>query len=274
MAYHNTERPNMHRRHFLHSLLAASVLTQTGCITAALMSRALSDGHRIGGTNSGPATSGRRVHNMGRFRLYADASFSQLIIVGENQHWILNTGAERDTLKQVLPNSIKSPAAWLFSNASLAMPANMAQDDAPKVSLRFFSVYSPLVLSPAQQQSLQALAYETDTNVAKDLAFMNQLVKHGALGANEPTLNRILFYSGKAYQALSAPAGFFEPAIAAGSFPEITETIDLNPATQAPQVAFALPASPVCIAASGQISLNGKPLLPLTSRVLLYPYRG
>ncbi len=264
----------MHRRHFLHSLLAASVLTQTGCITAALMSRALSDGHLIGGTNSGPATSGRRVHNMGRFRLYADASFSQLIIVGENQHWILNTGAERDTLKQVLPNSIKSPAAWLFSNASLAMPANMAQDDAPKVSLRFFSVYSPLVLSPAQQQSLQALAYETDTNVAKDLAFMNQLVKHGALGANEPTLNRILFYSGKAYQALSAPAGFFEPAIAAGSFPEITETIDLNPATQAPQVAFALPASPVCIAASGQISLNGKPLLPLTSRVLLYPYRG
>ena len=34
----------MHRRHFLHSLLAASVLTQAGCFTAAL-----SDGHRMGG---------------------------------------------------------------------------------------------------------------------------------------------------------------------------------------------------------------------------------
>ena len=264
----------MHRRHFLHSLLAASVLTQTGCITAALMSRALSDGHRIGGTNSGPATSGRRVHNMGRFRLYADASFSQLIIVGENQHWILNTGAERDTLKQVLPNSIKSPAAWLFSNASLAMPANMAQGEASNVSLRFFSVYRPHALSPTQQQTLQALAYETDTNAAKHLTFMNQMVKHGALGADEPTLNRVIFYTGKAYQASSAPAGFFEPAIAAGSFPEITETISLNPATQTPRVAFALPASPVCIAASGQVSLNGKPLQPLASRALLYPYRG
>ena len=90
----------MHRRHFLHSLLAASVLTQTGCTTAALMSRALSDGHRMGGKHSGPATSGRRVHDMGRFRLYADASLSQLIVVGENQHWILNTGAARDTLSK------------------------------------------------------------------------------------------------------------------------------------------------------------------------------
>ena len=259
----------MHRRHFLHSLLAASVLTQAGCFTAAL-----SDGHRMGGKHSGPATSGRRIHNMGRFQLYTDASLSQLIVVGENQHWILNTGAARDTLKQVLPSSIQSPAAWLLSNASLAMPDNMAQGDAPKVSLRFFSVYRPHVLSPAQQQTLQALGYETDSNAAKHLTFMNQMVKHGALGADEPTLNRVIFYTGKAYQALSAPAGFFEPAIAAGSFPEITETIDLNPATQAPQVAFALPASPVCIAASGQISLNGKPLLPLTSRVLLYPYRG
>ena len=264
----------MHRRHFLHSLLAASVLTQTGCITAALMSRALSDGHRIGGNNSGPATSGRRVHNMGRFRLYADASFSQLIIVGENQHWILNTGAERDTLKQVLPSSIKSPAAWLFSNASLAMPDNMAQGDAPKVVLRFFSVYRPHVLSPAQQQTLQTLGYETDTNAAKHLTFMNQMVKHSALGADEPTLNRVLFYTGKAYQASSAPTGFFEPAIAAGVFPEITETIALNPATQIPRVAFALPASPVRIAATGQVSLNGKPLQPLASRTLLYPYRG
>ena len=259
----------MHRRHFLHSLLAASVLTQAGCFTAAL-----SDGHRMGGNNTGPATSGRRVHDMGRFRLYADASLSQLILVGENQHWILNTGAERDTLKQVLPNSIKSPAAWLFSNASLAMPANMAQDEAPKVSLRFFSVYRPHALSPAQLQTVQALAYETDTNVAKDLAFMNQMVKHGALGANEPTLNRVLSYTGKAYQATPAPAGFFESAIAASSFPEITETISFNPATQAPRVAFALPASPVRIAALGQVSLNGKPLLPLASRTLLYPYRG
>ena len=259
----------MHRRLFIHSLLAASVLTQTGCFTAAL-----SDGHRMGGNNSGPATSGRRVHNMGRFRLYADTSLSQLIVVGENQHWILNTGAARDTLKQVLPSSIQSPAAWLFSNASLAMPDNMAQGDAPKVSLRFFSVYRPHALSPAQQQTLQALGYETDTNIAKDLTFMNQLIKHGALGANEPTLNRILFYSGKAYQASSAPAGFFEPAIAAGSFPEITETIALNPVTQAPRVTFALPTSPVRIAASGQVSLNGKPLLPLASRIQLYPYRG
>ena len=264
----------MHRRHFLHSLLAASVLTQTGCFTAALMSRTLSDGHRMGGNNTGPAISGRRVHDMGRFRLYADASLSQLIIVGENLHWILNSGAERDNLKQVLPSIIKSPAAWLFSNASLAMPANMAQGEVPKVSLRFFSVYRPHALSPTQQQTLQALAYETDTNIAKDLAFMNQLVKHGALGANEPTLNRVLSYTGKAYQATPAPAGFFEPAIAAGSFPDITETISLNPATQAPRVAFALPASPVRIAASGQVSLNGKPLQPLASRTLLYPYRG
>ena len=259
----------MHRRHFLHSLLAASVLTQTGCFTAAL-----SDGHRMGGKHSGPATSGRRVHNMGRFQLYTDASLSQLIVVGENQHWILNTGAARDTLKQVLPSSIKSPAAWLFSNASLAMPDNMAQGDAPKVSLRFFSVYRPHVLSPAQQQTLQALGYETDTNAAKHLTFMNQMVKHGALGASEPTLNRVIFYTGKAYQASPAPADFFEPAIAAGSFPEITETIGLNPATQTPRVAFALPASPVRIAASGQVSLNGKPLQPLASRALLYPYRG
>ena len=259
----------MHRRHFLHSLLAASVLTQAGCFSAAL-----SDGHRMGGKHSGPATSGRRVHNMGRFQLYTDASLSQLIVVGENQHWILNTGAARDTLKQVLPSSIQSPAAWLFSNASLAMPDNTAQGDAPKVSLRFFSIYRPHVLSPAQQQSLQALGYETDTNAAKHLTFMNQMVKHGALGADEPTLNRVIFYTGKAYQASSAPAGFFEPAIAAGSFPEITETIGLNPATQAPRVAYALPATPVRIAASGQVSLNGKPLLPLTSRVLLYPYRG
>ena len=259
----------MHRRHFLHSLLAASVLTQTGCFTAAL-----SDGHRMGGNNTGPATSGRRVHNMGRFQLYADASLSQLIIVGEKQHWILNAGAERNTLKQALPSSIKSPAAWLFSNASLYMPDNMAQGDAPKVSLRFFSVYRPHALSSAQQQTLQALAYETDTNVAKDLAFMNQLVKHGALGADKLTLNRVLFYTGKAYQASPAPAGFFEPAIAAGSFPEITETIALNPATQTPRVAFALPASPVSIAATGQVSLNGKPLQPLASRALLYPYRG
>ena len=259
----------MHRRHFLHSLLAASVLTQAGCFTAAL-----SDGHRMGGKHSGPATSGRRIHNMGRFQLYTDASLSQLIVVGENQHWILNTGAARDTLKQVLPSSIQSPAAWLLSNASLAMPDNMAQGDAPKVSLRFFSVYRPHVLSPAQQQTLQALGYETDSNAAKHLTFMNQMVKHGALGTDEPTLNRVLFYTGKAYQASPAPAGFFEPAIAAGSFPEITETISLNPATQAPRVAFALPASPVRIAASGQVSLNGKPLLPLTSRVLLYPYRG
>ena len=264
----------MHRRHFIHSLLAASVLTQTGCITAGLMSRALSDGHRMGGNNTGPATSGRRVHNMGRFQLYADASLSQLIIVGENQHWILNTGAARDTLKQVLPSSIKSPAAWLFSNASLVMPANMAQGEASNVSLRFFSVYRPHALSPTQQRTLQALGYETDTNVAKDLAFMNQLVKYGALGANEPTLNRVLFYTGKAYQASPAPAGFFEPAIAAGSFPEITETIALHPATQVPRVAFALPASPVRIAASGQVSLNGKPLQPLASRIQLYPYRG
>ena len=259
----------MHRRHFLHSLLAASVLTQAGCFTAAL-----SDGHRMGGKHSGPATSGRRVHNMGRFRLYADANLSQLIVVGENQHWILNTGAARDTLKQVLPSSIKSPAAWLFSNASLAMPDNMAQGDAPKVSLRFFSVYRPHALSPAQQQTLQALGYETDTNAAKHLTFMNQMVKHGALGADEPTLNRVIFYTGKAYQASSAPAGFFEPAIAAGSFPEITETIGLNPVTQAPRVAFALPASPVRITASGQVSLNGKPLQSLASRALLYPYRG
>ena len=259
----------MHRRHFLHSLLAASVLTQAGCFTAAL-----SDGHRMGGKHSGPATSGRRIHNMGRFQLYTDASLSQLIVVGENQHWILNTGAARDTLKQVLPSSIQSPAAWLLSNASLAMPDNMAQGDAPKVSLRFFSVYRPHVLSPAQQQTLQALGYETDSNAAKHLTFMNQMVKHGALGTDEPTLNRVLFYTGKAYQASPAPAGFFESAIAAGSFPEITETIGLNPATQAPRVAFALPASPVRIAASGQVSLNGKPLLPLTSRVLLYPYRG
>ena len=151
----------MHRRHFLHSLLAASVLTQAGCFTAAL-----SDGHRMGGKHSGPATSGRRIHNMGRFQLYADASLSQLIVVGENQHWILNTGAARDTLKQVLPSSIKSPAAWLFSNASLAMPDNMAQGDAPKVALRFFSVYRPHALSPAKQQTLQALGYETDTNAA------------------------------------------------------------------------------------------------------------
>ena len=264
----------MHRRHFIHSLLAASVLTQTGCITAGLMSRALSDGHRMGGNNTGPATSGRRVHNMGRFQLYADASLSQLIIVGENQHWILNTGAARDTLKQVLPSSIKSPAAWLFSNASLAMPDNMAQDDAPKVALHFFSVYRPHVLSPAQQQTLQALGYETDTNAAKHLTFMNQMVKHSALGADEPTLNRVLFYTGKAYQASPAPAGFFEPAIAAGSFPEITETIALNPATQAARVAFALPASPVRIAASGQVSLNGKHLQPLASRTRLYPYHG
>ena len=259
----------MHRRHFLHSLLAASVLTQTGCFTAAL-----SDGHRMGGKHSGPATSGRRVHNMGRFQLYTDASLSQLIVVGENQHWILNTGAARDTLKQVLPSSIKSPAAWLFSNASLAMPDNMAQGDAPKVALRFFSVYRPHVLSPAQQQTLQALGYETDTNAAKHLTFMNQMVKHGALGTDEPTLNRVLFYTGKAYQASPAPAGFFEPAISAGTFPEITETIGLNPATQAPRVAFALPASPVRIAASGQVSLNGKPLQSLASRALLYPYRG
>ena len=259
----------MHRRHFIHSLLAASVLSQTGCFSAAL-----SDGHRMGGNNSGPATSGRRVHVMGRFRLYADASLSQLIIVGENQHWVLNTGANRDTLKQVLPNSIKSPAAWLLSNASLAMPDNMAQDDAPKVALRFFSVYRPHVLSPAQQQTLQTLGYETDTNAAKHLAFMNQMVKHSALGADEPTLNRILFYSGKAYQVSTAPAGFFEPAISANSFPEIIETISLNPATQAPRVAFALPASPVRIAASSQVSLNGKPLQPLASRTLLYPYRG
>ena len=264
----------MHRRHFLYSLLAASVLTQTGCITAALMSRALSDGHRMFGNNTGPATSGRRVHDMGRFQLYADASLSQLIIVGENQHWVLNTGAARDTLKQVLPSSIQSPAAWLFSNASLAMPDNMAQDDAPKVALHFFSVYRPHALSPAQQQTLQALAYETDTNIAKDLAFMNQMVKHGALGADEPTLKRVLSYTGKAYQATPAPAGFFESAIAAGSFPEITETIALNPATQTPRVAFALPASPVRIAATGQVSLNGKPLQPLASRTLLYPYRG
>ena len=264
----------MHRRLFLHSLLAASVLTQTGCITAALMSRALSDGHRMGGKHSGPATSGRRVHDMGRFQLYADASLSQLIIVGENQHWILNTGAARDTLKQVLPSSIQSPAAWLFSNASLAMPDNMAQGDAPKVALRFFSVYRPQVLSPAQQQTLQALGYETDTNAANDLTFMNQLVKHGALGADESTFNRVLSYTGKAYQASPAPAGFFEPAIAADSFPEITETIALHPATQAPRVAFALPSSPVRIAASGQVSLNGKPLQPLASRTLLYPYRG
>ena len=103
---------------------------------------------------------------------------------------------------------------------------------------------------------------------------MNQLVKHGALGANEPTLNRVLSYTGKAYQATPAPAGFFESAIAASSFPEITETISFNPATQAPRVAFALPASPVRIAALGQVSLNGKPLLPLASRTLLYPYRG
>ena len=128
----------MHRRHFLHSLLAASVLTQAGCFSAAL-----SDGHRMGGKHSGPATSGRRVHDMGHFRLYADASLSQLIIVGENLHWILNSGAERDTLKQMLPNNIKSPAAWLFSYASLAMPENTAQGEAPKVSLRFFSVYRP-----------------------------------------------------------------------------------------------------------------------------------
>ncbi len=259
----------MHRRHFLHSLLAASVLTQAGCFTAAL-----SDGHRMGGKHSGPATSGRRVHDMGRFQLYADASLSQLIVVGENQHWILNTGAARDTLKQVLPSSIKSPAAWLFSNASLAMPDNMAQGDAPKVALRFFSVYRPHALSPAQQQTLQALGYETDTNAATHLTFMNQMVKHGALGTDEPTLNRILFYSGKAYQASAAPAGFFEPAIAAGSFPDIIETIGLNPATQAPRVAFTLPASPVRIAASGQVSLNGKPLQPLASRALLYPYLG
>ena len=145
---------------------------------------------------------------MGRFRLYADASLSQLIVVGENQHWILNTGAARDTLKQVLPSGIQSPAAWLFSNASLAMPANMAQDEAPKVSLRFFSVYRPHALSPAQQQTLQALGYETDTNAAKHLTFMNQMVKHGALGTDEPTLNRVLFYTGKAYQASPAPAGF------------------------------------------------------------------
>ena len=259
----------MHRRHFIHSLLAASVLTQTGCFTAAL-----SDGHRMGGKHSGPATSGRRVHDMGRFQLYANVSLSQLIIVGEKQHWILNAGAERDTLKQVLPSSIKSPAAWLFSNASLAMPDNMAQGDAPKVVLRFFSVYRPHVLSPAQQQTLQTLGYETDTNAAKHLTFMNQMVKHSALGADEPTLNRVLFYTGKAYQASSAPTGFFEPAIAAGVFPEITETIALNPATQIPRVAFALPASPVRIAATGQVSLNGKPLQPLASRTLLYPYRG
>ena len=259
----------MHRRHFLHSLLAASVLTQAGCFTAAL-----SDGHRMGGKHSGPATSGRRIHNMGRFQLYTDASLSQLIVVGENQHWILNTGAARDTLKQVLPSSIQSPAAWLFSNASLAMPDNMVQGDAPKVALRFFSVYRPHVLSLAQQQTLQALGYETDTNAAKHLTFMNQMVKHGALGADEPTLNRVIFYTGKAYQASPAPAGFFEPAISAGTFPEITETIGLNPVTQAPRVAFALPASPVRIAASGQVSLNGKPLQPLASRALLYPYRG
>ena len=259
----------MHRRHFLHSLLAAIVLTQTGCFTAAL-----SDGHRMGGKHSGPATSGRRVHNMGRFQLYTDANLSQLIVVGENQHWVLNTGANRDTLKQVLPSSIQSPAAWLFSNASLAMPDNMAQDDAPKVALRFFSVYRSHVLSPAQQQTLQALGYETDTNAAKHLTFMNQMVKHGALGADESTLNRVIFYTGKAYQASPAPAGFFESAISASSFPEITETIGLNPATQAPRVAFALPASPVRIAASGQVSLNGKPLQPLASRALLYPYRG
>ena len=259
----------MHRRHVLHSLLAAIVLTQTGCFTAAL-----SDGHRMGGKHSGPATSGRRVHNMGRFQLYTDANLSQLIVVGENQHWVLNTGANRDTLKQVLPSSIQSPAAWLFSNASLAMPDNMAQDDAPKVALRFFSVYRPHVLSPAQQQTLQALGYETDTNAAKHLTFMNQMVKHGALGADESTLNRVIFYTGKAYQASPAPAGFFESAISASSFPEITETIGLNPATQAPRVAFALPASPVRIAASGQVSLNGKPLQPLASRALLYPYRG
>ena len=259
----------MHRRHFLHSLLAASVLTQAGCFTAAL-----SDGHRMGGKHSGPATSGRRVHDMGRFQLYTDASLSQLIVVGENQHWILNTGAARDTLKQVLPSSIQSPAAWLLSNASLAMPENMTQGDAPKVALRFFSVYRPHVLSPAQQQTLQALGYETDTNAAKHLTFMNQLVKHGALGADEPTLNRVLFYTGKAYQASSAPAGFFEPAIAAGVFPEITETIALNPSTQIPRVAFALPVSPVRIAATGQVSLNGQPLQPLASRAQIYPYRG
>ena len=259
----------MHRRHFLHSLLAASVLTQTGCFTAAL-----SDSHRMGGNNTGPATSGRRVHNMGRFQLYTNASLSQLIIVGENQHWILNAGAERDTLKHVLPSSIKSPAAWLFSNASLAMPDNMAQGDTPKVVLRFFSVYRPHVLSSAQQQTLQTLGYETDTNAAKHLTFMNQLVKHGALGADEPTLNRVLFYTGKAYQASSAPTGFFEPAIAAGVFPEITETIALNPSTQIPRVAFALPVSPVRIAATGQVSLNGQPLQPLASRAQIYPYRG
>ena len=142
------------------------------------------------------------------------------------------------------------------------------------MSLRFFSVYRPHALSPAQQQTLQALGYETDTNAAKHLTFMNQMVKHGALGADEPTLNRVIFYTGKAYQASSAPAGFFEPAIAAGSFPEITETIGLNPVTQAPRVAFALPASPVRITASGQVSLNGKPLQSLASRALLYPYRG
>ena len=137
-----------------------------------------------------------------------------------------------------------------------------------------FSAFTGHVLSSAQQQTLQTLGYETDTNAAKHLTFMNQMVKHSALGADEPTLNRVLFYTGKAYQATPAPAGFFESAIAAGSFPEITETIALNPATQTPRVAFALPASPVRIAATGQVSLNGKPLQPLASRTQLYPYRG
>ncbi|UOO90008.1 hypothetical protein LVJ82_03190 [Vitreoscilla massiliensis] len=57
------------------------------------------------------------------------------------------------------------------------------------------------------------------------------------------------------------------------AFPEIIETIALNPATQTPTQAFSLPPSPLRIAATGQVSLNGKALQPLDARAQLYPYR-
>lgn len=261
----------MYRRHFLRSLVATSAVLQTGCVTAALMSRALSDGHRMGKSNS-PATSGRRVHEMGHYRLFSDAAQTLLVIVGEQQHWLLHSTAP-NTLKQLLPRSISAPTYWLFTHASVAVPAQTEQQDvAPHASLRFFSVYRPHLLSATQQQTLHSLGYEQDHNAAQDLRFMNQLLKHGVLQAGEPTLNRVLSYQGQAYQAGSMPADFFEHEPTSPAFPDIIETIALNPATQTPTQAFSLPPSPLRIAATGQVSLNGKALHSLDKQVQLYPY--
>ncbi|UOO90007.1 hypothetical protein LVJ82_03185 [Vitreoscilla massiliensis] len=208
----------MYRRQFLRCLIATSVLLQTGCVTAALMSRALSDGHRMG-KSGGPATSGRRVHAMGRYRLFSDAAQTLLVIVGEQQHWLLHSTVPATTLTQLLPRSISAPAYWLFSDASVAVPTQTEQDNAPHASLRFFSVYRPHVLSAAQQQTLQNLGYEQDHNAAQDLRFMNQLLKHVVLSAGEPTLNRVAYYQGQAYQASSTPAGFFRAWRSFARFP-------------------------------------------------------